>query len=69
MLSGHWHKLDVIRPGDPKDHNGAPCPVIVGSEPDRKKKLFTGAAIELMPKSIRVWFTDQDKKVVRQDKF
>ena len=68
ILSGHWHKIDVIRPGDPKDHNGAPCPVIVGSEPDRKKKLFTGAAIELMPKSIGVWFTDQDKKVVRQDK-
>ncbi|MBQ4107278.1 MAG: metallophosphoesterase [Lentisphaeria bacterium] len=68
MLCGHEHQLRVIRPGGEGDDNGTPCPVVVGSKPDRRNKLFTGAALEWKKNGrVGVWFTDQDRKVVGQD--
>ena len=67
MLSGHMHKCYVIRPCDPLDHKGTPCPVVVGASIDFKEKKYTGAAIELTPEKAEVLFTDQDRNVTGRD--
>jgi len=67
MLSGHIHECYVIRPGDPLDHKGAPCPVVVGTIFDHKKNRYAGAAIELMQEKAEIFFTDQDCNVLGRD--
>ena len=67
MLSGHMHKCYVIRPGDPLDHKGTPCPVVVGAFVDWNGKKYAGAAIELTPEKAEIFFTDQDHNVTGRD--
>ena len=63
MLSGHIHRCYIIRPGDPLDHKGTPCPIVVGSYLNRKENKFMGAAIDLTPEKAEVFFTDQNCKI------
>lgn len=67
MFSGHMHKCYVIRPGDPLDHKGTPCPVVVGSFIDYQEKKFAGAAIELTPGKAEIFFTDPEHNVFGHD--
>lgn len=50
MLSGHLHRCTVLRPGDPEDAKGAPCPVVIASidkDLDGNLNGHTGAVITL----------------------
>ena len=67
MLSGHIHKCYVIHPGDPLDHKGTPCPVVVGSSIKREEDKYIGAAIELFQEKAEIYFTDQDHNVIGHD--
>lgn len=68
MLFGHVHENYITRPGDPRDHKGQGCPVIVSGIPDPKAfDLFSGAAVTLSPEGIRIRFTDQGHRITGED--
>lgn len=72
MLHGHKHRVEVIRPGDEKDHLGLPCPSIVGSAPvfasaEHPNWEFTGCALTLSGKTARVVFNNDQGEIVGQE--
>lgn len=63
MLSGHMHKCYVTLPGEKKDHKGQPCPVVVGSKPERSRdpalEHYVGTALHWREKAgFELFFTD-----------
>jgi 3',5'-cyclic AMP phosphodiesterase CpdA len=60
MLCGHTHSAYVTKVGDAKDDKGQPCPVVVASEIDTRKKWFLGGAITLGKDGCSICFTDSD---------
>ena len=73
MLHGHKHRVEVICPGDEKDHLGLPCPSVVGSRPTFATKEnpnweFTGCALTLQRDHAHVVFNnDRDEVEAEQD--
>ncbi|MCQ2380531.1 MAG: metallophosphoesterase [Victivallaceae bacterium] len=64
MLSGHNHRCYVTFPKGEKDYRGQPCPVVVGSKPDRKLGHYVGAALHWREnEGFEVFFTDDAGKV------
>ena len=61
MICGHTHKLSVSMPGDETDALGAPCPVVVASEPSLKAGTFIGGGFIFDNGTIRVVFCDGEK--------
>ena len=66
MLSGHYHRLHVVRQGDKWDENGAPCTVVIGSRTG-KGDDFTGTAVELTEKNAAIRFINYPQKVEGED--
>jgi len=67
MLSGHNHKCYVTLPGEPLDHKGQPCPLVVGAKPVRPAEgacHYTGTALLWREgKGFEVFFTDDSGAV------
>lgn len=68
MMAGHIHNAYVVHPGDPKDHNGVPCPMAVlskkkGGEPG----YFAGGAVTLSPEQIEILVTDMEKNILSSE--
>jgi hypothetical protein len=66
MLSAHYHRLKVVRPGDDWDKNGIPCTVVIGSRTG-KGDDYTGTAVELTEKNAAVRFVNFTQKVEGED--
>lgn len=62
MLCGHTHEIAVRMPGSEFDHKGQPCPVIIGSAPD--KNYFAGCGYIFGKAETKVVFTDSNGKVL-----
>lgn len=70
MLSGHLHECMVIRPGDPLDVKGTPCPVIVASnciDVDGNPNGHLGGTITLNPDKITVVCNDSKGELGMKD--
>ena len=66
MLSAHYHRLKVVRPGDEWDKNGIPCTVVIGSRTG-KGDDYTGTAVELTEKNAAIRFVNFTQKVEGED--
>ena len=58
MLCGHLHTLEYHNTEDDWNTNGAICPVVVGSKPD--KDTFFGTGIVFEKKNIKILFNDSN---------
>lgn len=63
MICGHMHNCYISQVGDPTDHKGQPCPVVVASQKG-KDIPFAGGAFELYPDRCKVLFTTDTKEVI-----
>ena len=61
MICGHIHKFSVDLPGGEKDDFGQPCPVVVGSEVDKRADKFAGSGFVFTKDSIEVVFNNEEK--------
>jgi len=70
LLYGHYHCVEIVKPGDRFDSQGQPCNAVIGSKPifDKEKgNSFVGCAMTLMENGKkRVVFND-DKGVIHGD--
>lgn len=70
LLYGHYHCVEIVKPGDRFDSHGQPCNAIIGSKPIFDKEngnSFIGCALTLMENGKkRVVFND-DKGVIHTD--
>jgi hypothetical protein len=71
MLCGHKHVTEVCYPGGERDNKGQPCPVIIGANPHKHQEpdVYEGCALIYGNESVTVRFTDQDGRVIGEDKF
>lgn len=58
MICRHIHKFSVDMPGCERDAFGQPCPVVVGSQVDKRKKYFAGSGFVFEKDKIQVVFND-----------
>ncbi len=58
MICGHIHKFSVDMPGCENDALGQPCPVVVGTQVDKRKKYFAGSGFVFEKDKIQVVFND-----------
>ncbi|MBQ8340889.1 MAG: metallophosphoesterase [Clostridia bacterium] len=56
MICGHVHQIGVWERGGAKDSFGQPCPVVVGSRPEKERWL--GCGFTFGKNDIKVTFTD-----------
>jgi len=67
MMCGHFHRLGINMPGDESDHLGHPCPVVIGSKPekwgDKENMYHAGCGIELSQDGITVYFVDNQGEI------
>ncbi len=61
MICGHIHKFSVDMPGGEYDAFGQPCPVVVGSQVNKKSREFAGNGFVFEKDKIRVIFNDNEK--------
>ena len=61
MICGHIHKFSVDMPGCENDAFGQPCPVVVGSQVDKRKNYFAGSGFIFNKENIEIIFNDEDK--------
>ena len=66
MICGHIHKFSVDMPGCENDAFGQPCPVVVGSQVDKRKNNFAGSGFIFNKDNIEIIFNDEDKIIERQ---
>lgn len=66
MLCGHFHRIQISYPKDEHDHLGHPCPVVVGATIDQAKKQYIGSGFAFEEKEIRVTFTSEQGKIVKE---
>ena len=66
MICGHIHKFSVDMPGCENDAFGQPCPVVVGSQVDKRKNYFAGGGFVFNKDNIEIIFNDEDKIIERQ---
>lgn len=65
MICGHIHKFAVDMPGCERDAFGQPCPVVVGSQVDKRKKHFAGSGFIFCKDNIEIIFNDDEKILER----
>lgn len=61
MICGHIHTFSVDMPGCENDAFGQPCPVVVGSQVNKHKKLFAGNGFVFEKDKIQVIFNDGNR--------
>ena len=66
MICGHIHKFSIDMPGCENDAFGQPCPVVVGSQVDKKKNYFAGCGFVFDKGNIEIIFNDENKIIKRQ---
>ena len=66
MICGHIHKFSVDMPGCENDAFGQPCPVVVGSQVDKRKNYFAGCGFIFNKNNIEIIFNDEEKIIERQ---
>lgn len=64
MICGHLHEFLVCMPGCDEDAFGQPCPVVVGSQVDKKEKAYAGCGFVFEKDNIKVVLND-DKAVLK----
>ena len=70
MLCGHLHICEVVRPGEPRDVKGQPCPVVVASRPssfDGNTEGHIGTLITLNSDHVTVVCNDNNGTIGLQD--
>ncbi len=70
MFCGHMHELTISLPGSSYDDKGQPCPVLVGSKPEKRPdgtQYFVGMAVTLNPGAAEVCFTDSEGKTLHRE--
>ena len=65
MLCGHTHQTTVWPVGGEKDHLGQPCPIVIGSRP--QKGYFAGAGYTFDNGKVTVTFTDSEGVVLGEE--
>ena len=65
MICGHIHKFSVDMPGCENDAFGQPCPVVVGSQVDKRKNYFAGSGFVFNKDNIEVVFNDENGIIER----
>ena len=60
MICGHIHKFAVDLPGCERDAFGQPCPVVVGSQVDKRKGYFAGSGFVFGKDKIEIIFNDEN---------
>ena len=65
MICGHIHKFSVDMPGCENDAFGQPCPIVVGSQVDKRKKYFAGSGFVFNKDNIEIIFNDEEKIIER----
>ena len=68
MICGHKHSMYVDMPGSELDLYGHPCPVVVGSFLDIKKKHYAGTGFVFDDDGVEVVFTDNYGKITDKTK-
>ncbi|MBO5369778.1 MAG: metallophosphoesterase [Clostridia bacterium] len=68
MICGHKHSMYVDMPGSELDSYGHPCPVVVGSFLDIKKKHYAGTGFVFDDDGVEVVFTDNYGKITDKTK-
>ena len=66
MICGHIHKFSVDMPGCENDAFGQPCPVVVGSQVDKRKKYFAGSGFVFNKNNIEIIFNDEEKIIEKK---
>ncbi len=61
MLCGHIHEFSVDMPGCENDAFGQPCPVVVGSQVNKRKKVFEGSGFVFNKDNIEIIFNDANE--------
>lgn len=61
MICGHIHKFSVDMPGCKNDAFGQPCPVVVGSQVDKRKNYFAGCGFVFRKENIEIIFNDENE--------
>jgi hypothetical protein len=69
LIFGHNHATKVLPVGCELDHQGQPCPALIGSRPftpnkDRPEEHFHGCAVELNGEHIRVVFNTDTGEII-----
>lgn len=69
MLCGHVHEYFISMPGSEYDDKRQPCPVLVGSKPEKRPDgtaYYVGMAITLNPETAEVCFADSNGQVLQR---
>ncbi len=67
MICGHLHKAIIKYEGEDFDHIGQPCPLVIGSDIDRKNDSFTGAGFEFSKHNVRVDIVDSRATILKTE--
>lgn len=65
MICGHIHKFSVDMPGCGNDAFGHPCPIVVGSQVNKRKNYFAGSGFVFNKDNIEIIFNDDEKILER----
>lgn len=60
MICGHIHEFSVDMPGCNNDAFGQPCPVVVGSQVDKRKNYFAGCGFVFNKDNVEIIFNDKN---------
>lgn len=66
MICGHIHKFSVDMPGCENDAFGQPCPVVVGSQVNKRKGYFAGSGFVFNKNNIEIVFNDENGIIERK---
>lgn len=66
MICGHIHRFSVDMPGCENDAFGQPCPVVVGSQVDKRKNYFAGSGFVFNKDNIEIIFNDAKEIIERK---
>lgn len=61
MLCGHTHECKLINVGEPGDHLGQPCTLLIGSV--LEDDVFTGAGLSITDDKISIAFTNSNSQI------
>ncbi len=65
MICGHIHKFSIDMPGCENDAFGQPCPVVVGSQVNKRKNYFAGSGFVFNRDKIEIIFNDKNGIIER----
>ncbi len=72
LIGGHFHRIEVIRPGDPSINGDHPCTIVLGGKPGSgpytEAPWYAGCGYDFTSDGISVTFTDCEGKVLGSEK-